>query len=145
MPAAVSRFPYDNIFAWYDRHGRALPWRYRWPEMAPVYHLWLSEIMLQQTQVQTVIPYYERYKTLMSIQYVDEVYYPVGATHEYKISSVDVSGNQSEITEPVSITVPNSAPVIEIPEAHHHVMLDQPLAFVSALRAILDTWCRHTE
>ena len=38
-----------------------------------------------------------------------------------------------------------SAPVIEIPEAHHHVMLDQPLAFVSALRAILDTWCRHTD
>lgn len=58
MPAAVSRFPYDDIFAWYDRHGRALPWRYRWPEMAPVYHLWLSEIMLQQTVVATVIPYF---------------------------------------------------------------------------------------
>ena len=58
MPAAVSRFPFDDIFAWYDRHGRALPWRYRWPEMAPVYHLWLSEIMLQQTVVATVIPYF---------------------------------------------------------------------------------------
>ena len=58
MPSAVSRFPYDDIFAWYDRHGRALPWRYRWPEMAPVYHLWLSEIMLQQTVVATVIPYF---------------------------------------------------------------------------------------
>ncbi|MDA1099867.1 MAG: alpha/beta hydrolase [Proteobacteria bacterium] len=34
------------------------------------------------------------------------------------------------------------APVVEIPEAHHHVMLDQPLAFVAALRAILDGWAR---
>lgn len=34
------------------------------------------------------------------------------------------------------------APVVEIPEAHHHVMLDQPLAFIAALRAILDGWAR---
>tara|TARA_A100001037_G_C15136169_1_gene631257 strand:- start:1208 stop:2158 length:951 start_codon:yes stop_codon:yes gene_type:complete len=38
-----------------------------------------------------------------------------------------------------------TAPIIEIPEAHHHVMLDQPLAFVSALRAVLDTWSRCPE
>tara|TARA_B100000676_G_scaffold312565_1_gene387453 strand:- start:578 stop:1528 length:951 start_codon:yes stop_codon:yes gene_type:complete len=38
-----------------------------------------------------------------------------------------------------------AAPIVEIPEAHHHVMLDQPLAFISALRAILGTWSRHTE
>ncbi|MBL6952731.1 MAG: alpha/beta hydrolase [Alphaproteobacteria bacterium] len=35
------------------------------------------------------------------------------------------------------------APVVEIPQAHHHVMLDQPLAFVAALRAILDGWARN--
>ncbi len=34
------------------------------------------------------------------------------------------------------------APIVEIPEARHHVMLDQPLAFVAALRAILDGWVR---
>ena len=34
------------------------------------------------------------------------------------------------------------APVVEVPEAYHHVMLDQPLAFVAALRAILDAWAR---
>lgn len=34
------------------------------------------------------------------------------------------------------------APVVEIPDAHHHIMLDQPLAFVAALRAILDGWTR---
>jgi A/G-specific adenine glycosylase len=79
MPAAVSRFPYDDIFAWYDRHGRSLPWRYRWPEMAPVYHLWLSEIMLQQTVVATVIPYFleftRRWPTIgdLAVAPVDDV------------------------------------------------------------------------
>lgn len=35
-----------------------------------------------------------------------------------------------------------SAPVVEIPEARHHVMLDQPLAFVAALRMLLESWSR---
>jgi pimeloyl-ACP methyl ester carboxylesterase len=33
-----------------------------------------------------------------------------------------------------------NAPLVEIPQAHHHLLLDQPLAFVSALRAILADW-----
>jgi pimeloyl-ACP methyl ester carboxylesterase len=33
-----------------------------------------------------------------------------------------------------------AAPVIEIPQARHHVLLDQPLAFVAALRALLADW-----
>lgn len=47
-----------RLLAWYDRHGRKnLPWqRSRDP-----YHIWVSEIMLQQTQVATVIAYYERF------------------------------------------------------------------------------------
>ena len=32
------------------------------------------------------------------------------------------------------------APVVEVPEARHHVMLDQPLGFVAALRMLLDSW-----
>jgi pimeloyl-ACP methyl ester carboxylesterase len=35
------------------------------------------------------------------------------------------------------------APVVEVPEARHHVMLDQPLAFVAALRMLLDNWMRN--
>jgi pimeloyl-ACP methyl ester carboxylesterase len=34
------------------------------------------------------------------------------------------------------------APIVEVPEAQHHVMLDQPLAFVAALRALLQNWVR---
>jgi A/G-specific adenine glycosylase len=48
----------DRVLAWYDQHGRKdLPWQHR-PD---AYRVWVSEIMLQQTQVQTVIPYYERF------------------------------------------------------------------------------------
>ena len=55
---ACDDFPTEQIFIWYDRHGRTLPWRRRWPELTPAYHVWLSEIMLQQTVVATVIPYF---------------------------------------------------------------------------------------
>ena len=34
------------------------------------------------------------------------------------------------------------APVVEVPEARHHVMLDQPLAFVAALRLLFESWSR---
>jgi A/G-specific adenine glycosylase len=51
-------FPTASLFTWYDKQGRDLPWRRRWPELAPAYHVWLSEIMLQQTAVATVIPYF---------------------------------------------------------------------------------------
>ncbi|MEE8169027.1 MAG: A/G-specific adenine glycosylase [Phycisphaerae bacterium] len=43
--------------AWYRKHGRDLPWR----RSSDPYRVWLSELMLQQTQVATVIPYYERF------------------------------------------------------------------------------------
>ena len=55
---STATFPATAIFDWYDRHGRDLPWRHRWPELAPAYHVWLSEVMLQQTVVATVIPYF---------------------------------------------------------------------------------------
>ena len=42
---------------WYQRHARDLPWR----RARDPYHIWVSEIMLQQTQVVTVIPYFERF------------------------------------------------------------------------------------
>jgi A/G-specific adenine glycosylase len=58
MPPLNATFPGDDLFNWYDAHGRDLPWRHRWPALAPIYHLWLSEIMLQQTVVKTVIPYF---------------------------------------------------------------------------------------
>lgn len=46
-----------TLLAWYDREKRDLPWRHT----TDPYKIWVSEIMLQQTQVVTVIPYYERF------------------------------------------------------------------------------------
>ncbi len=51
----------DQLLAWYDANRRFLPWR----EKPSPYHVWLSEIMLQQTQVQTVLPYYKRFITAL--------------------------------------------------------------------------------
>lgn len=47
-----------NLLRWYDRHRRDLPWRRR---AGDPYAQWVAEIMLQQTRVDTVIPYYERF------------------------------------------------------------------------------------
>ena len=45
-----------KLLRWFDENAVTLPWR-----DADAYHIWLSEIMLQQTQIVTVIPYYERF------------------------------------------------------------------------------------
>jgi A/G-specific adenine glycosylase len=47
-----------RLIAWYDRHARTLPWRARSGERADPYRVWLSEIMLQQTTVVAVAPYF---------------------------------------------------------------------------------------
>lgn len=46
-----------QLLAWYDAHKRDLPWR----RSRDPYRIWLSEVMLQQTRVAAVIPYYERF------------------------------------------------------------------------------------
>ena len=47
----------SRLLAWFDKYGRRdLPW-----QVSDPYRVWVSEIMLQQTQVQTVIPYYQRF------------------------------------------------------------------------------------
>ena len=46
-----------TLLDWYDAHRRSLPWR----DVGNPYATWVSEIMLQQTRVETVIPYYERF------------------------------------------------------------------------------------
>ena len=50
-----------RLLEWYDRHRRALPWRPLPGEPADPYRVWLSEIMLQQTGVKTVGPYFEKF------------------------------------------------------------------------------------
>ncbi|NEO84187.1 MAG: A/G-specific adenine glycosylase [Spirulina sp. SIO3F2] len=61
-----------SLLNWYQHQGRSLPWR---GETDP-YKIWISEIMLQQTQVKTVIPYYQRwleqFPTVQSLAQADQ-------------------------------------------------------------------------
>src|SRR5262245_36235815 len=53
------------LVAWFEENQRTLPWR----ETYDPYHVWVSEVMLQQTQVETVVPYFERFiSTLPSLE-----------------------------------------------------------------------------
>ena len=62
----------DGLIEWYEREKRDLPWR----RDREAYHVWVSEIMLQQTRVEAVIPYYERFlaalPTVESLAEADE-------------------------------------------------------------------------
>jgi A/G-specific adenine glycosylase len=62
----------EYLLAWYERHARQLPWRGH-PDP---YAIWVSEIMLQQTRVETVIPYFthwmERFPTILSLAQASE-------------------------------------------------------------------------
>lgn len=57
-PASIA----NRLLAWYDAGTRDLPWRSRSGTVDP-YRVWMSEIMLQQTTVAAVIPYFERFAT----------------------------------------------------------------------------------
>ncbi len=50
-----------RLLAWYDAHARDLPWRTAPGEAPDPYRVWLSEVMLQQTRVETVKPYFARW------------------------------------------------------------------------------------
>ncbi|MEL6622649.1 MAG: A/G-specific adenine glycosylase [Pseudomonadota bacterium] len=53
-----------RVLDWYDRERRHLPWRFAPGETADPYRVWLSEIMLQQTTVKAVVPFFEKFTAL---------------------------------------------------------------------------------
>ncbi|MFW6304061.1 MAG: A/G-specific adenine glycosylase, partial [Candidatus Sumerlaeota bacterium] len=57
-PGAIRRLR-KHLLEWYDKEKRDLPWR----RTSDPYLILVSEFMLQQTQVQTALPYYQRFKT----------------------------------------------------------------------------------
>jgi len=59
--ARPSPSPAERLLDWYDRHGRVLPWRARPGERPDPYRVWLSEVMLQQTNARAVAPRFERF------------------------------------------------------------------------------------
>ena len=68
LPPRVAGRSADELLAWYERHARRLPWRVgpkerRLGVRPDPYRVWLSEIMLQQTTVKAVAPYFQRFVT----------------------------------------------------------------------------------
>ena len=51
----------QSLVGWFSENQRHLPWRSTYDP----YHVWISEVMLQQTQVETVVPYFERWMTAL--------------------------------------------------------------------------------
>ena len=49
-----------SLLGWYDDNARDLPWRVRDGALPDAYRIWVSEVMLQQTTVATVSPYFRR-------------------------------------------------------------------------------------
>jgi A/G-specific adenine glycosylase len=84
LPVAADRRRFrQRLLTWYRRHGRDLPWR----KTGDPYHILVSEIMLQQTQVDRVLPKYtewlEKYPSLHALASaspaeVTETWYPLG-------------------------------------------------------------------
>ena len=60
MHGFVSILP-KKILYWYDNNKRILPWRINKPQNKKEYYVLVSEFMLQQTQVKTVIPYFKKF------------------------------------------------------------------------------------
>lgn len=54
----------QDLLNWYDANSRAFPWRARANRTPNPYHVWLSEMMLQQTTTTAVVPYFERFLAL---------------------------------------------------------------------------------
>src|SRR5512138_1944729 len=75
MPAPRRAALRRRLLAWWDAGHRELPWRFP-QHAADPYRVWLAEVMLQQTQVRTVVPYYARflarYPTLEALAAADE-------------------------------------------------------------------------
>ncbi len=63
-----------KILYWYDNNKRSLPWRYKCSAKQKEYHTLVSEFMLQQTQVKTVIPYYKNFlKNIPNIKSLSKI------------------------------------------------------------------------
>ena len=75
MHGFVSVLP-KKILYWYDNNKRILPWRIKTPKNKKEYYVLVSEFMLQQTQVKTVVPYFKKFtkkfKTLKSLSKCSE-------------------------------------------------------------------------
>jgi len=147
----------QQLLAWHDQHGRKdLPWQ---QDPTP-YRVWVSEIMLQQTQVNTVIPYYQRFMArfpdlaTLAAASIDEVlhlwsglgYYARGRNLHRAAHDI-INENQGIFPDTLDalITLPGigrstAAAILALSRQQHHAILDGNVKRVLARYAAIEGW-----
>ncbi len=147
----------QKILAWFDQYGRkTLPWQ---QNISP-YRVWISEIMLQQTQVQTVIPYYQRFMqrfpspTILATAEMDEVLhywtglgYYARARNIHKAAKIIVRNFAGQFPQDFSaiIALPGighstAGAICAIALQQHHAILDGNVKRVLTRFAAISGW-----
>lgn len=151
-----------NVLNWYDLHGRkTLPWQL---DKTP-YRVWVSEIMLQQTQVSTVIPYFlkfmERFPTVVALAQApqDDVLnlwtglgYYARARNLHKTAQIIADkyhGNFPETLEEV-IKLPGigrstAGAILSLSQGKHHPILDGNVKRVLARHYLVEGWYGNSQ
>jgi A/G-specific adenine glycosylase len=98
-----------NLVEWFNKEKRDLPWR----RTSDPYKIWVSEVMLQQTRVDTVIPYYnrflEKYPTLQSLAYApQEELLKMWEGLGYYSRARNLQAGVKEVVEKYDAKVPNN-------------------------------------
>ncbi|MEM7430316.1 MAG: A/G-specific adenine glycosylase [Pseudomonadota bacterium] len=151
----------DRLLSWFDTHGRKdLPWQVD----ITAYRVWVSEIMLQQTQVKTVIPYYQRFlsrfPTVQSLAAadIDEVlelwaglgYYARGRNlHRAAVHVVEQHGGEFPKTLEAMMALPGvgrstAGAILSIAYQERHPILDGNVKRVLARHCVVDGWPGQT-
>ncbi len=151
----------NRLLDWFDEHGRKdLPWQH---DISP-YRVWVSEIMLQQTQVQTVIPYFERFMTTfptvndLANTDVDAVlslwsglgYYARGRNlHKAAVMIRDDHGGVFPTDFDTVVALPGigrstAGAILSIAGGQRHPILDGNVKRVLARHAAIDGWAGQT-
>ncbi len=146
-----------RVLRWYDEHGRRdLPWQ----NTGDAYRVWVSEIMLQQTQVQTVIPYYEqfmhRFPDVVSLadagldevlQYWSGLGYYARARNLHRAAEIirDEHGGHfpasiEAVTELPGIGRSTAGAILALAFGQRHAILDGNVKRVLARHAAVDGW-----
>ncbi|MCL2918170.1 A/G-specific adenine glycosylase [Shewanella litorisediminis] len=158
MPEQTARIPFgQRIVLWYDKHGRkSLPWQ----QNKTPYKVWVSEIMLQQTQVATVIPYFERFMASfptvndLANAHEDEVLhhwtglgYYARARNLHKAAQIirDSHGGEFPTDFDAVLALPGigrstAGAVLSLSLGQHHPILDGNLKRVLARHGAIEGW-----
>ena len=147
----------DAVLHWFDEHGRKdLPWQ---QDITP-YRVWVSEIMLQQTQVTTVIPYYQRFTqrfpgiTKLAQADLDEVLhywsglgYYARARNLHKTAQLILELHKArfpttieKVMELPGIGRSTAAAILSLSRGQHHAILDGNVKRVLARYHALEGW-----